>query len=610
VCGIASLFAYRASAGCSLDELRLIRDAMSRRGPDGCGEWVSSDRRVMLGPRRLAIIDLSERASQPMHTADGRFSISFDGEIYNYKELRAELERRGFVFRTTSDTEVILQLYAAEGLAMLSRLRGMFAFALWDDAERRLVLARDPFGIKPLYYADGGGMLRAASQVQALLAGGGVSRARDAAGDVGFLLWGSVPEPYTSYAAIRALPAGSYLVCSANGVEAPVTYWSVAQVWADACRIDAESGDAQIQALVREAVDDSVAHHMIADVPVGAFLSGGVDSGALVGLMTEQGVHGTHAITLGFEEYSKRPDDEVSLAAISARQYGVVHHVRRVSRSEFTSDLAAIFEAMDQPTVDGVNTWFVSKAATEGGLKVALSGLGGDELFGGYSSFEDIPRMVRAASHVSGFPSVGPWSRKLLAPVSERFGVHPKLPGLLEYGGTVPGAYFLKRGLFMPWELSTVMDEERVREGLSRLREPDRLAQMLSPEPDTMRAKISVLEATQYLRNQLLRDTDWASMYHSLEVRVPLVDHVLLQQLAPAFARKERMNGKAWLAQSPRQALSPQVWNREKIGFTTPVAAWMAEMPELDAYRRVPALAREGCPWARRYAYSVLQRFS
>jgi asparagine synthase (glutamine-hydrolysing) len=162
----------------------------------------------------------------------------------------------------------------------------------------------------------------------------------------------------------------------------------------------------------------------------------------------------------------------------------------------------------------------------------------------------------------------------------------------------------------MPWELSTVMDEERVREGLSRLREPDRLVQMLSPEPDTMRAKISVLEASQYLRNQLLRDMDWASMYHSLEVRVPLVDHVLLQQLAPAFARNDRMNGKAWLAQSPRQALSPQVWNREKLGFTTPIATWMAEMPELDAYRRVPALARDGCPWARRYAYSVLQRFS
>jgi asparagine synthase (glutamine-hydrolysing) len=610
MCGIASLFAYRASASLSLEELRHIRDHMSRRGPDGSGEWVSADRRVMLGHRRLAIIDLSERASQPMHSADGRFSITFNGEIYNYKALRARLEHKGHVFRTTSDTEVILQLYAAEGLAMLPQLRGMFAFALWDALEERLLLARDPYGIKPLYYADGDGIVRAASQVRALLEGGGISRARDAAADAGFLLWGSVPEPFTAYRAVRAVPAGSYVLCSAAGVSEPVAYWSIARVWADACENAADSGDGQIQALVRAALDDSVEHHMVADVPVGAFLSGGVDSGALVGLMTEQGVHGTHAITIGFEEYAGRPDDEVPLASISARQYGVVHHVRRVGQAEFIADLPAIFEAMDQPTIDGVNTWFVSKAASEGGLKVAISGVGGDELFAGYPSFEDIPKFLRAGRLGASLPpSVGPISRRILAPMSERLGTHPKLAGVLEYGGTVAGAYLLKRGLFMPWELPTVMNEERAREGLARLHEPDRVASLLSPEPATMLAKIAALEGAQYLRNQLLRDTDWASMYHSLEVRTPLVDHVLLERLAPAIAHMERTNRKAWLAQSPQQALSPLVWHREKTGFTTPIATWMAEAPELDAYRQVPSLAREGVPWARRYAYAVLQQF-
>lgn len=611
MCGIASLFAYRTPASPSLDELRLIRDHMSRRGPDGSGEWVSADGRVMLGHRRLAIIDLYERAAQPMHSADGRYSITFNGEIYNYKALRARLDHRGHVFRTTSDTEVILQLYAAEGVAMLRQLRGMFAFALWDAVEQQLLLVRDPYGIKPLYYADGGGMVRAASQVRALLAGGRVSRVRDPAGDVGFLLWGSVPEPFTAYEAVRAVPAGSYVTCSARGVSPPVAFWSIAQVWSQACQVAAEAGEGQIQVLVRTALEESVEHHMVSDVPVGAFLSGGVDSGALVGLMTEQGVHGTHAITIGFEEFAGKPEDEVPLANISARQYGVVHHVRRVGEAEFVADLPAIFEAMDQPTIDGVNTWFVSKAAVEGGLKVAISGLGGDELFAGYPSFEDIPKLLRAGRFGSSLPpAMGPLSRRIFAPVSERLNAHPKLAGLFEYGGTVAGAYLLKRGLFMPWELSTVMDEARSREGLARLREPERVASLLSPEPATMLAKIAVLEGTQYLRNQLLRDTDWASMYHSLEVRTPLVDHLLLEQLAPALAHMERINGKAWLAQSPQQALSPHVWHREKTGFTTPIARWMAGAEELDVYRRVPSLAREGCPWARRYAYAVLQQFA
>jgi asparagine synthase (glutamine-hydrolysing) len=445
--------------------------------------------------------------------------------------------------------------------------------------------------------------------VRALVAGGGVSRARDAAGDVGFLLWGSVPEPFTSHEAVRAVPAGSYITCTTGGLSAPVTYWSIGKVWAAACQLDARSGDAEIQGLVRSALDDSVAHHMVADVPVGAFLSGGVDSGALVGLITEQGVRGTHAITIGFEEFAGRGEDEVPLATISARQYGVVHHVRRVNQAEFVGDLPAIFDAMDQPTIDGVNTWFVSKAASEGGLKVAISGVGGDELFGEYPSFEDIPRFMRAASWSTSVPAVGPLSRRLLAPVSDRLRVSPKLPGLLEYGGTVAGAYLLKRGLFMPWELPAVLDEARVREGLARLHEPERIASLLVPEPATMLAKIATLEAGQYMRNQLLRDTDWASMYHSLEVRTPLVDHVLLEQLAPALAHMERTNGKAWLAQSPHQALSPHVWHREKTGFATPIATWMAEAPELELYRRVPSLAREGCPWARRYAYAVLQQF-
>ena len=212
MCGIAGIYAYRPAAGqVDRQELRRIRDHMRARGPDGSGEWSAEDGRLAFGHRRLAIIDLTDAAAQPMTSADGRLVVTYNGEIYNYRSLRQDLEARGRQFRSDSDTEVLLQLYAEKGDAMVHDLRGMFAFALWDASRRRLLLARDPFGIKPLYYADDGSCLRFASQVKALQAGGGVSRAPEPAGIVGFYLFGSVPEPYTLYEQIRSVPAGSLL---------------------------------------------------------------------------------------------------------------------------------------------------------------------------------------------------------------------------------------------------------------------------------------------------------------------------------------------------------------------------------------------------------------
>jgi asparagine synthase (glutamine-hydrolysing) len=610
MCGIAGIYAYRDSAqSVDLDELRVIRDHMARRGPDGSGEWLSEDRRVGFGHRRLAIIDLSDRAAQPMHTSDGRLTITFNGEIYNYVALRQELERKGYVFRTTSDTEVLLHLYRDRGVDMLHALRGMYAFGLWDAVDKSLLLARDPYGIKPLYYADQDGTLRFASQVRALLAGGGVSREPDSAGQVGFYLWGSVPEPYTTYRSISALPAGSYLVAKSAAVGAPHTHFSIARCWADACESAEPIPTAdEAQTLVREALRASVASHMVADVPVSAFLSGGIDSGSLVGLMAEQGVASTHAITLSFAEFSGSNDDEVPLAAAVARYYGVQHHIRHVGQTEFREDLPAILAAMDQPTIDGVNTWFVSKATCELGLKVAISGLGGDELFGGYSTFQTVPRFVRTMFWPSQVPGLGEALRRAAGPVLTRVpGAHPKLAGLAEYGGSYPGAYMLKRGLFMPWELDSILPSDLVREGLDQLEPSRRLQSLLSPMPRTDWAKVAVLEASQYMRNQLLRDTDWASMAHSLEVRVPLVDHMLLTQLAAPIARARRIEGKRWLAMSPARPLPLHVRNRAKTGFSTPIESWLSHAKELDAWRRLPSLAHPTCPWARRFAYTVGQ---
>jgi asparagine synthase (glutamine-hydrolysing) len=614
MCGIAGIFAFRdAAPNVSSDELAAIRDAMKARGPDGYGSWLSRDRRVGLAHRRLAIIDLSDRASQPMHIDGGRYVITFNGEIYNYKALRTGLERRGHVFATTSDTEVLVRMYAEHGPEMLRDLRGMFAFGIWDARRRGVFLARDTYGIKPLYYAREGGVLRFASQVKALVAGEGLSKAKSAAGRVGFFLWGSVPEPFTTYEAIHALPAGSYLWADENGVGEPQTYQSVASLWSEAAECALEPrhrmhGDSEA---IDAALRDSVRHHLVADVPVSMFLSGGVDSGALAGLMAEVQPGVLHGITLGFAEFDQRGDDEVPGAREIAAHYAIEHHVRRVDAAEFESDLPSILSAMDQPSIDGVNAWFVSKATAELGLKVAVSGLGGDELFGGYASFREVPALVRALGWTTVLPGAGTLARVVASnEIAAKLRVHPKVAGLLEYGSRYPGAYMLKRALFMPWELDQVMPADVVREGVAVLDPPQRLFAMLRRAPTHPHAIVSTLEASQYMRNQLLRDMDWASMAHGLEVRVPLVDPVLLRALGPSLLYAASLNGKAKLAAAPRPPLPESVLARGKTGFSTPVSSWLLAGSKLGDWRRVPLLKRQDCPWARRWGYVVAEHAS
>ena len=533
MCGIAGVYAYRSTARpVDRDELVRIRDHMASRGPDGSGEWYSADGRVGFGHRRLSIIDLSSRGAQPMQTADGRLVVTFNGEIYNYRALRSRLEAKGYAFRSNSDTEVLLHLYAELGHEMLRELRGMFAFGIWDCQEQQLLLARDPYGIKPLYYADDGSTLRFASQVKALMAGRGISRDPDPAGWVGFYLFGSVPEPFTTYREVRALPAGSFVRIDQRGLRAPVQYYSIARTYSQAQeRPLSATAKEEVKALVREALLDSVRHHLVADVPVGAFLSAGVDSGALVGLMREAGQQDIQTVTLAFDEFRGTPNDEAPEATAVANFYATRHTTRVVGENEFRSDLPAIIEAMDQPTIDGINVWFVSKAAHELGLKVAISGLGGDELFGGYSSFRDLPTWVRWMAAPSSIPFFGQVLRRAFRRMhGEKLGVSPKVAGLVEFGGSYPGAYLLRRGIFMPWELPEVLGPDLAREGLERLDPINHIACTLAPDPVQPFARVATLESSLYMRNQLLRDTDWASMAHSLEVRVPLVDAVLLSR--------------------------------------------------------------------------------
>jgi asparagine synthase (glutamine-hydrolysing) len=577
MCGIAGIYEYRESAPpVDEGELLRIREAMIHRGPDGAGLWVSPNRRVGLAHRRLSIIDLSEAGAQPMVTADGNFRITFNGEIYNYRELRKELEAKGYRFHSNSDTEVLLHLYADRGEDMVHSLRGMYAFALWDERKKGMFLARDPFGIKPLYYAADDRAFRFASQVKALVCGGAIGSDPEPAGHAGFFVWGSVPEPFTLYKAVRAVPAGARLWVDGGGPRGPTAFFSIAEEFAKAGEENREKSERSRAERVLTALRDSVRHHMIADVPVGAFLSAGLDSATIMALASRESPANLHTLTLGFKEYLGSRNDETALAGIVSARYGASHETRWVTRRDFETELPRILAAMDQPSIDGVNTYFVSKAAAEAGMKVAISGLGGDELLAGYPSFRDVPRLRRVAAMFGATPKLSKAVRRLFVPLTRQF-TSPKYAGVLEYGGSYGGAYLLRRAVFMPWELSEVMDPEFAARGWDDLQQLTRLENStdgLSNE----RQIVSALELDWYMRNQLLRDSDWAGMAHSLEIRVPYLDVSFFRSLAPLITGARVPLKKADLARALKPPLPDEMIRRAKTGFTIPVREWCIDM--------------------------------
>lgn len=605
MCGIAGIFNYLSTARVSENVLTRMRDSMSVRGPDGFGSWTSADRAVGLAHRRLTILDLTNRGAQPMATEDGSLQITYNGEIYNFRELRAVLESKGVRFRSGTDTEVLLELYRHEGTQFLHRLRGMFAFALWDSAKRSLFLARDPFGIKPLYFADDGVTLRFASQVKALLAGGEVERTLSSAGQVGFLLWGHVPEPHTVYKSIRSLPPGHAMEIREGKGARIWKYFDVLDVLANINRDDEEPATGLLpEATLRKAVEETVRYHMVADVPVGCFLSAGIDSNVLCSYAAAV-VEGQHleGVTLGFDEYLGTSKDEVPLAAESAGRLGVRHRVRMLGRPEFERDLERVLGNMDQPTVDGLNTYFVAKAAADVGLKVALSGVGGDELFGGYPSFYQVPQLTALCKRIPSSQALGVALRRIAAPLLKRT-TSPKYASLLEYGSSFSGAYFLRRGLFMPWELPGILDAEVLREGLEELgslpASDDRLSALQSPY-----ARVMALEIQEYLQPRLLRDADWAGMAHSVEIRTPYVDAFLFRQIASLMGRFLVPPSKRDLAACSPKPLPPALIARRKSGFAIPVNEWLARNPAS------PHLGRGLRSWAtilaRRFDFQLSQ---
>ena len=597
MCGVAGFFArdHWSGGADAPTMLRKMQAALAHRGPDGQGLWIDSQGAAGLAHVRLAILDPSPAGAQPMLSPDGRFVISFNGEIYNFHTLRKELQAQGSIFRTGSDTEVLLALLQREGTAGLSRLRGMFALALWDVQARRGILARDGFGIKPLYYADTHSGLVFASEIRSLMAGDALRVQLDPAAVAGFFATGSVPEPTTLVQGVRMLPPGHFLEWS-NGRSTLGEFWNVGFPVPTVCT------EAAAIKLTRSALDDSIAAHFVSDVPVGLFLSGGIDSTALLALARSGGrADGLAAFSIAVDDANF---NEADVAAATAREFGVDHHVLRLDAGAARESFSAFIDSMDVPSVDGFNTWTVSRLARDHGIKVALSGLGGDEIFAGYPSFRQVPRLHAATQALARIPVLGTGVGRLVGSVA-RASRWRRAGELLGAGSHLGDAYRAYRGIF-PLSDSvrlaahfTGVSEQTVRDALC----PDQACL-----PKLAANAVSYLEITRYMRNQLLRDSDVMSMAHGVELRLPLVDQRFFDTISTIPAELRLQSGKKLLLDAVPE-IPAHVRNARKRGFSFPIRAWLEKDLGSDfagAVQGLPVSARE---WYQQWSVLTLSRW-
>ncbi|HVH13214.1 MAG TPA: asparagine synthase (glutamine-hydrolyzing), partial [Longimicrobium sp.] len=560
MCGIAGIVGPGAR-----DALPGMLRGIAHRGPDDAGTWHDDARQVALAHARLSIIDLSPAGHQPMAGAGGRLQIVYNGEVYNFAALRAELEGLGERFRSHSDTEVILAGYARWGADVLPRLRGMFALAIWDAERGELFLARDRFGIKPLYWTrTSAGAFAFASELGALLAGGVVTRRVDPQAVWEFLSYGAVAQPRTILADAATLPAGHWMRVRGDEVQVE-RWWDLEEATRERRRALAGISPAEAVEGVRLRLREATRLHLVADVPVGAFLSGGIDSTAVVGLMSELVPHPIRTFAVGFEDRHAALS-ELKWARLAAERFGTEHAEVVVTARDAAESFDALVDAWDQPSLDGTNTWFVSRAARRE-VPVSLSGLGGDELFAGYPHF----RRFALGSRLAPAGSAG-----LRAALG---GIGPALPGRWRVDLQAIAARPLDRLATVRRLMTEGEKDSAVAPGFPRdgTRGPaDRLAGLVRPGLDPVQ-QVSYVEAAGYLRDTLLRDADAMSMAHALEVRPVLLDHELAEYAfaLPARCKLGGRKPKRALVDALADVLPEPIVTRRKMGFELPLNAWL-----------------------------------
>jgi asparagine synthase (glutamine-hydrolysing) len=555
--------------------VRAMTDAQVHRGPDDSGLFRSDGTPgVMLGFRRLSIIDLSADSHQPMLDETGN-AIVFNGEIYNFAELRQELQSKQVRFRSKGDTEVLLRAYGHWGPSALSRLRGMFGFAIYDQRRRELLLARDRLGIKPLYttvlHRPGGKVLLFASELRALLASGLVERHLDPSA-VGRYLWnGFTVGPGTLVRGISLLPAGAFLRVSLDAEQQQLEwYWHL--------------GHRGL--MPREQAEDNLKHeltkamgqHMVSDVPLGVFLSGGVDSSAIAALAVATGRGKVKTFHIGFEESQF---DESLYARQVADALGTEHLELRLTQQHFARQIEPALASLDQPSMDAINTYFVSRAVREAGLTVALAGTGGDELFGGYRTFRDLPRGQTLGKLTGRAAPVLATALRTALGLSAKGSVPPqtrwgKLADVLDGKGDPVALYQVFHALYTQQFLSELASPELLASAESGLSAQCAQALRTAIAGTTPLSGTSVLELSLFIGERLLRDTDSASMAVSLEVRVPLLDHAVVEaaMAVPDGPRFFPLGKKQLLKRLGMPQLDPGIFERPKAGFVLPIEVW------------------------------------
>lgn len=570
MCGIVGVWSKRRGSETS-EAIAQAVSVLNHRGPDDCGlveiSPTSVNGSIVLGHTRLAIIDLSAAGHQPMHDPETGNWIVYNGEVYNFAELRNELEAKGCRFRSSSDTEVILQSYRVWGKDCVRRWRGMFAAAIWDAVSQELFLVRDRLGIKPLYYSSTNGRFLFASEVRALMETGLVSREINLAALNSYLMFGAVQDPLTLIEGVKSLPAAHTLTVGANGIELQ-EYWELP--------LECETEKIAIAATtdrIASHLEEAVHLRLVSDVPLGVFLSGGIDSSALAMLMRRVSPDQVKAFTISFVNEGF---DEAAQAKRTALKLGIEHHSILLTEADMVNSCDAAVDALDQPSIDGINTFHISQAVKGAGMTVALSGLGGDEAFCGYAHFRTVPRMERFAQRYRHLPYI---MRQFGASLfrNGRSDRDTKLRALLldDYGFTHP--YFLARTLFLPEQIASLFQPDAIRaidygEWGLRLRQIIERSQKLDPIN-----RISYLELKTYIANTLLRDADVMSMAHSLEVRVPLLDHRLLEDVMrlPGPGKLNSKVPKSLLVRSLPEPLPAGIASRPKRGFTLPFSEWL-----------------------------------
>tara|TARA_B110000858_G_scaffold56692_1_gene65974 strand:- start:3501 stop:5303 length:1803 start_codon:yes stop_codon:yes gene_type:complete len=565
MCGISGIYNF---SNTNLDSKKIINKIIklqTSRGPDGNGIWESSCKKITFGHNRLSIIDLSKKADQPFISNDKNLIITFNGEIYNYLELKENLQKKKVIFKSNSDTEVILESYKFWGLDFLKKLRGMYSFAIWDNKNNKLLIARDPFGIKPLYYTIFNGVFYFASQIKSLLSIKNLKFEYCDAGIVSYYLWGNVQEPFTLYKNIKSINRGCCLIIEKNGIQKSFNYADIKDSILNVNEVKFKNENAKLDYL-KDIIYETVNYHQVSDVPRTIMLSAGIDSNLILASISDKNKKNCSALTLDFNY--KGADNEIFFAKESANLNKIKHQIINLSEDEFSMLISHFFENMDSPTNDGFNNYIISYLAKKNDTKIIISGIGGDELLAGYPSFNIIPKINMCMKFIPESKILKSLINNKLFLFLKKRKMKTKYSGILDYGRNISSAFLLVRSLFLPNEINELIDHKSFKNGYEELDIENALNKDIDEIKDT-RLSIMYLEIKYYLCSKLLRDSDWASMANSVELRTPFVDWSFFNKLIPLI-KNDKSTNKEMAVNSMNDKLPKNIINRKKTGFVIP----------------------------------------